>query len=779
MRRAAVAAVVLLATAAAAVAATYPAPSLSLQSAFAPPTGIARTDFADSQSPPSATAVDGDRILTVGESGSGTSGDVGIEAHHLDGSVDTSFSDDGRLIIPVTPSVEDKGVDLIVLPDHRIRILATTGTKGAIIGLTPDGAPDTAFGAGDPDPTDGIVRLDGLTPTAFALAADGRLAVTGSMTTGGGDSFVAEYNADGSPVTSFGGTGVVPFDRSGSAAPDAGTDVVWRPGSGPLVYGSFGPSGSASAYLRAFADDGSLDPSFSDDGDLVPSVGESPTVAGAALVARGALWITGSTRTGIDTNAFLARYDLNGGGEQSRQFDMRGQLIDPAQSVTSVGDELALVSGTPDTLVLSGSVEASSGKEWAAAAFNNLDGDVASFAYGDIAIGTPGNNGIVGLAPAPDRTVIVSGGYQEQVNTGSVSFFGTRVGEARLAVDAEKQCNLGLTVTRPLELTLAPGGAAAVDFKVVNAGTRACAGTITAPAPWSMTPVDTGTLAPGQSFTAPGVALTYGGPLRRQLDLPFTLAATGDSDTSDNLATLHVRFTYCDLALAAVGSRAFMPSEGSRRFSFVVANGGTTTCARARVRVTGQGRRTSRAAPFAVGAGRSLSDAPAVTLRKRAKVGTRALIGFAASGTTADANGANDSVVLAPMVLGVGDTDAQRPRGSAEVIRGIARGGRGPAARKLRRVTRVSVAVRRVGGGCRWLSAPRKARFRTLSPGAKGRCTRPVWLRARGTSRWSLRTAGLPPGDYELLARATIGAGFTEAVFSLRDRNRVLFTVRA
>jgi hypothetical protein len=73
---------------------------------------------------------------------------------------------------------------------------------------------------------------------------------------------------------------------------------------------------------------------------------------------------------------------------------------------------------------------------------------------------------------------------------------------------------------------------------------------------------------------------------------------------------------------------------------------------------------------------------------------------------------------------------------------------------------------------------PGKARFRTSKAGAKGSCPRPLWLSAHGTARWRLHTAGLPPGNYELLSRATIGVGFREAAFSLRDGNRVLFTVR-
>jgi hypothetical protein len=166
-------------------------------------------------------------------------------------------------------------------------------------------------------------------------------------------------------------------------------------------------------------------------------------------------------------------------------------------------------------------------------------------------------------------------------------------------------------------------------------------------------------------------------------------------------------------------------------------------------------------------------------LRKPAKVGAQVLIGVAAvSGSTDLGPAGNDIVALTPRVLGVGDSDAFTPRGRARLIRGTARGGRGPATRKQRRVRDVSVAVRRVGGGCRWLSDARRVRFRKTKPAAKGRCPRPVWLPARGTARWSVRTGGLPAGSYELLSRATIGVGFREARFTVTDRNRLRFAVR-
>jgi hypothetical protein len=434
--------------------------------------------------------------------------------------------------------------------------------------------------------------------------------------------------------------------------------------------------------------------------------------------------------------------------------------------------------------VVGGSVASGSGTDWAAAAFNNLDSDVSALGLGTVALSIPGDGGIASVAAVSGQRLAVTGPYRETVTTPSSSVTYTRSADALLAVDVDKQCNLALAITRPLELVTPPGKAAPVGLKVTNTGTRACAGTVTVPAPWTLSrngaagDVPTGALAPGETAALTGVALTYGGSASGSTNVVLSLAASGDTDTSDNTATLHVRFGICDVALGALGGRAFMPNEGSRRFTFTLTNGGTTSCAAVRVRVTGQGVRTNKPLPFVIQAGREFSDTPVVRLRTRAKIGSQVLIGFRAVSASTDSGAGNDALAIAPRVLGVGDTDARRPRGKARLIRGVAHSGRGPAAAKLRRVTRVSVAVRRLGGGCRWLATAPKARFEKRKPGAKGRCARPVWLVARGTMRWRLRTRGLPPGTYELLSRATIRAGFNEARFTAADRNRMTFVVR-
>jgi hypothetical protein len=126
-------------------------PSLAADLAFAPPSGIARTDFGTSATDvPSAVAVDGGRIYTVGR----TDLDIGVIARRTDGALDPGFSDDGRLAVSIAGGTDrDIGTGLVVLPDHRLRVVAATDVVAgsgesldvAIVGLNPDGTPDLTF----------------------------------------------------------------------------------------------------------------------------------------------------------------------------------------------------------------------------------------------------------------------------------------------------------------------------------------------------------------------------------------------------------------------------------------------------------------------------------------------------------------------------------------------------------------------------------------------------------------------------------------------------------
>ena len=103
------------------------------------------------------------------------------------------------------------------------------------------------------------------------------------------------------------------------------------------------------------------------------------------------------------------------------------------------------------------------------------------------------------------------------------------------------------------------------------------------------------------------------------------------------------------------------------------------------------------------------------------------------------------------------------------------------ASRPRTRIARVEVAYLRVSGGARAASSRRprcqwyrgNGTFKTEIPAARQPCIKPVWLRARGTIRWSYRPRRrLPAGRYVVYSRAVASTGQPEDAIGQKSGNR-------
>ena len=767
-----------------------PAPSLSVDQAFAPSAGgIARDGAAGTGTDiPSGVAAHGDRIYTVGEA----NGEVAIVARQSSGALATGFSGDGRVDIAIGNG-KDVGMSIVVLPDGRLRVLAeydadttnSTNLDIAVLGLNADGSHDASFGGGDGRvmfPIGSDTPPDGPDDEASRLIVDeaGRLAITGWRKDANGkeDLFVARLEADGSPTTAFDGDGIRIIDRAGANRNDRGIDLAWRPGGGLVVLAQVAtdPDTNVNHYiaaLRALTPTGADDASFSDDGDVELTVGQPNTIPGGLIAYDGRLWVTGSTKVGTDTDAFLARLAMDGTGLSSRLFDMRGSQIAADQVVVSGGGDLDVLPGAAPTLVVVGSTTYNSRTFWSAAAFNNFEGDLAQAGFGDVLIPTDEYGALLGVQ-AGDGALAVTGSLLN-VNGN----FDTSFGTLRLLVDAEKKCDLAIDVPEPLEAEFRGNAPAAITIRVTNEGTRACAGEITVPAPYELRmggargrTLSTGPILPGAAFTTNGAQLAYGGPRRADDTIAIKVTAAGDSSEQNDTKLLHLLFRYCDLALRATTKGGMLPDEGSRRFAFTLRNVGTARCRRVRVEARSGVRNAGSPDRFTLAAGRSVSEQISAALADPARAGTKVRLAFRALGAR-DVDASNDTVRLSGRVVRVGDS---RIAGAgSRAVRGSATGGWTPrAGRERLRLRGVEVAIRRLGGGCRWLASA-DGRFRTVG----GKCKRPAdWVAASGTSSWRLQLQrALPPGRYVAYSRVRTRAGFREGRFSAGDGNLLRFTV--
>jgi hypothetical protein len=757
-----------LAPAAAAHAQAPLPPSLTLDTFFASPFGLANDEVSTNivADTPAGVAVHGDRIYTVGTTGS-TGQDVGITARGMDATLDPTFDGDGKRTLSVASgSKADFGMDIAVLPDGHLRVLArsdvspsTTTVQNfdvAIVGLKPDGTLDTEFGTGGKVTFQVAAGTAADTPRRMAIGPGGRIAVTGAAN---GDLFVALRDDKGAPVNSFDDDGVKLVNQGGGSVSDSGVDVVFRPDGGVMTLVAV--DSPVSAFLLAFEDGGDPDLSFAG-GTLRLEVGGSETGAGGLVEHGGRYYVSGATRIGSDIDAFIARVGADGGGLQSRRFDMRGRVVLPGVAAASRAADLVAVPGVPETLVVVGSVtytpeQSSTATDWAAAAFNGFEGDLAQAGYGDLVLSIPGDSGLLAGAAGPDRSVAVAGVHRQSDDD---------FGNARLLIDADKSCDLAVAVAEPAEIVFRGLAPAALTARVTNVGTRPCGGTLSLPAPYRMTPVNTGSITPGVSVTTGSMPVAYTGARRAEDILSVKLAAAGDANSANNEAVAHVVFSFCDLTLEPVGRAGAIPTEGVRRFPVTLRNRGTIGCS---VRIGSK-------PPYTLAPARSVADRVAARAPRGARPRTRVRV-LLQAGAAGDVEPGNNAAAVSPVVVGVGDSDIRQY--GARGFSGTARKGAGTLAADRLRVEHVDVALLRKGAKkCAWLRSPRGS-FKAGEARAGGGCKGRRWVRAKGTKSWRLRLGErLPPGRYVLLSRATIGAGFGEARSSAADRNRVEFRIR-
>jgi uncharacterized delta-60 repeat protein len=268
------------------------------------------------------------KILVAGLSYNGSDYDFSLIRLNGDGSLDASFDGDGKRIVSISGS--EIGYSVTVQPDGKI-LVAGSWTNGivkdfSLTRLNADGSLDTSFDG------DGklIVPVGSGSDSGYSVAVqpDGRILVAGYSFTGTDDDFsVIRLNSNGSLDTSFDGDGklIVPVG-SGS---DYGLSLSLQPDGKILVAGHSNSNGTDSAFsLIRLNGDGSLDTSFDGDGKRIVPVGSSGDIGYSVTVQPdGKILMAGSSVNGTNNDFSLIRLNVDGSLDTS--FDGDGKLIVP------------------------------------------------------------------------------------------------------------------------------------------------------------------------------------------------------------------------------------------------------------------------------------------------------------------------------------------------------------------------------------------------------------------------------------------------------------------
>jgi uncharacterized delta-60 repeat protein len=279
--------------------------------------------------------VDG-RLVVAGQSVSGNNYDFSLIRLNADGSLDNTFGNSGKLLMPVGSTI-DSGQSVIQQADGKL-VVAGSSWNGndwdfGLVRLNTNGSLDNTFGNSG--------KL--LMPVGSAYdagrsviqQADGKLVVAGTSWNGSTDDFsLVRLNPNGSLDNTFGNSGKL-LMPVGSAY-DAGRSVIQQ-ADGKLVVAGYSSNGNNYDFsLIRLNADGSLDNTFGNSGKLLIPVGSSDDYSFSVIQqADGKLVVAGYSSNGNNYDFSLIR--LNADGSLDNTFGNSGKLLMPVGSAIDSG----------------------------------------------------------------------------------------------------------------------------------------------------------------------------------------------------------------------------------------------------------------------------------------------------------------------------------------------------------------------------------------------------------------------------------------------------------
>jgi uncharacterized delta-60 repeat protein len=255
-----------------------------------------------------SVAVQADGRILVGGFSSQWASDFAVARYNSDGSLDSSFSGDGKVTTDVG-GLWDQAYAMAAQSDGKILLggMASGNPSSisdfALVRYNSDGSLDTTFdGDGKLASTAGYTQEILL---AVTQQPDGKILAAGygrsSEDYRETDFVLLRYNIDGSLDSSFDNDGIVTID---SGRYDSAKSVSAQPDGKILVVGS----DSSGSFLRRFNDNGSFDAGFGVGGRAAIALGSSDYGKSLALQPDGRILVAGS----FGGDVALARYNSDG-----------------------------------------------------------------------------------------------------------------------------------------------------------------------------------------------------------------------------------------------------------------------------------------------------------------------------------------------------------------------------------------------------------------------------------------------------------------------------------
>jgi uncharacterized delta-60 repeat protein len=274
------------------------------------------------------------KIVAAGQTRNNSNTDFALVRYNQNGSLDTTFDGDGIVTTDFLSSGNylDTVNALVIQPDGKIIAAGYTEAGGpigfALARYNSDGSLDTTFdGDGKVITYFSQIGLSSSFAYDVALQPDGKIIAAGSMFPNGSteDFALARYNANGSLDTTFDGDGklTTPVGSFNDRA-----QAVAIQTDGKIVAAGYTYQGSSDHEyaLTRYNPDGSLDTSFDDDGKLRTLFSNFSDAANAVSIqADGKIVAIGESVTATGKAFSMARYNPNGSLDTA--FDGDGKVL--------------------------------------------------------------------------------------------------------------------------------------------------------------------------------------------------------------------------------------------------------------------------------------------------------------------------------------------------------------------------------------------------------------------------------------------------------------------
>ena len=328
------------------------------------------------------------KIVAAGFNHNGSTADFALVRYNFDGTLDTSFDSDGRVITPVGEA-HDFGYALAIQPASgafgviKIIVAGYSSNDVAIVRYLVDGSLDTTFDV------DGIATTPMSVPSikaAMALLSGGKIIVattvsSGSVIVENEDFALLRYNSDGALDNTFGEDGVSIVDVGSLKA--VGKSVGIQTDGKIVVAGhreTHAPPSTFDAFVVTRLNaNGSLDGSFAGDGRVTTKISserKSDQARALAIQTDSKIVVAGLA----DNDFAVVRYNTDGSLDPSLGFN--GKVTTPVAG-TAMDGGYAVALQTDGKIVVAGYAEVSPGDTDFAVVRYNADGALDSSFDGD------------------------------------------------------------------------------------------------------------------------------------------------------------------------------------------------------------------------------------------------------------------------------------------------------------------------------------------------------------------------------------------------------------